>query len=116
MTWSDALFDNTPYIRNSDPCLIGDRSGNYYATLLNYDDIGDSSLIVVWKSTDGGESWHGPEPVNDDPKGPNIDQFHPWLVVNEDGVVVLIFYDQRTDPVDHYKFDAFFAASFDGRV
>jgi len=70
--------------------------------------------IAVWRSTDGGTTWLGPERANDDPLGPDYDQFHPWLVVNQEGVVLLIFYDQRTDPTNHYLFDAFFTASFDG--
>ncbi len=70
--------------------------------------------IATWKSTDKGNTWDGPELVNDDDVGMDIDQFHPWLIVNQDGVVMLIFYDQRMDPVNHYKFDAYFAASFDG--
>lgn len=70
--------------------------------------------VFVWKSTDKGITWLGPSVVNDDPVGQDVDQFHPWLVVNEDGVVLLVFYDQRNDPVNHYLFDAYFSASFDG--
>jgi hypothetical protein len=65
-------------------------------------------------STDNGITWSAPRIVNDDPPGMNIDQFHPWLAVNQQGVLVLVFYDQRTDPIGHTKFDCFFSASFDG--
>ncbi|MBI5266828.1 MAG: thrombospondin type 3 repeat-containing protein [candidate division Zixibacteria bacterium] len=36
------------------------------------------------------------------------------MICNEDGVLVAIWYDQRTDPVNHTKFDVFAAYSFDG--
>jgi len=69
--------------------------------------------VTVRKSTDNGLTWTDRQAVNDDPSDQNIDQFHPWLVVNEDGVVLLIFYDQRVGPILR-EFDAFFSASFDG--
>lgn len=70
--------------------------------------------ITVRKSTDHGVTWSEPNIVNDDAPGHNIDQFHPWLSINEDGTLVLVFYDQRNDPVNHYMFDCYFSASFDG--
>lgn len=99
---SGGTYDNNIYIAQT----------QYGA--LYFDETQTDLDIAVWRSTDGGATWLGPERANDDPIGPDIDQFHPWLVVNEDGVVLLIFYDQRTDPVSHYQFDAFFTASFDG--
>jgi hypothetical protein len=50
--------------------------------------------------------------VNDDPLG-YVDQFHNWMVCNEEGILVSIWYDQRTDP-NHLKFDVFAAYSYDG--
>ena len=44
---------------------------------------------------------------------PLVDNFHPWLVVNEEGVIIVVFYDQRLDP-GHNLFDLFAAYSFDG--
>jgi hypothetical protein len=69
--------------------------------------------VTVRVSTDKGITWSDRLVVNDDEPGMNVDQFHPWLFVNEDGVVLVIFYDQRNDPA-HWKFDSYFAASFDG--
>jgi hypothetical protein len=98
---SGGPYNNTMYFAQTQ------YGGFYFEESIDLD-------VVVWKSTDKGNTWDGPVMVNDDPMGMDIDQFHPWLVVNQDGVVLLIFYDQRTDPINHYKFDAFFAASFDG--
>ncbi len=93
----DGPYDNTIYVSQ---CQFAD-------------DAGGETDVTVRKSTDNGVTWTDRVVVNDDPPGQNIDQFHPWLVVNEDGVVLLIFYDQRNDPA-HRKFDAYFSASFDG--
>ncbi|MGB5107522.1 MAG: dockerin type I domain-containing protein [Candidatus Zixiibacteriota bacterium] len=74
----------------------------------------DRTNVIVRKSTDKGVTWSAPQVVNDDDPTAQIDQFHSWLYVNEDGVVLLIFYDQRDDPVGHTLFNAYFSASFDG--
>ena len=95
---TDGPYDGTIYISY----LNGKPDGPYYHADIN--------LI---KSTDGGNTWSTPMRVNDDPLGFDVDQFHPWLTVNQDGVVVIIFYDQRMDPA-HYLFDVFAAYSFDG--
>jgi hypothetical protein len=93
----------------------GPYDGTIYITQTQYaDGLGGETDIWVKESTDNGITWSPPVVVNDDLPGQNIDQFHPWLIVNEDGVVVMIFYDQRQDPVGHFLFDCYFAASFDG--
>jgi hypothetical protein len=93
----------------------GSHSGNIYVSTTNgnQDEGCYHSDVIVIKSTDGGDSWFPPIRVNDDPLGEDVDQFHPWLVTNEDGVIAVIFYDQRTHS-EHYRFDAFAAYSFDG--
>jgi hypothetical protein len=93
----------------------GPYDGTLYIAQTQFvDEISPETDVLVRKSTDNGVTWSSPAVVNDDPPGRNIDQFHPWLYVNEDGVVTLVFYDQRQDPVNHYLFDCYFAASFDG--
>ncbi len=93
----------------------GPYDGNIYISTVNgFDDgVYYHADIVMIKSTDGGASWMLPLRVNDDPLGVDTDQFHPWLIVNEEGVIAMIFYDQRIDP-NHYEFDVFAAYSFDG--
>ncbi|MCK5124722.1 MAG: hypothetical protein KAR42_00555 [candidate division Zixibacteria bacterium] len=93
----------------------GPHDGNIYISTVNGNssDIHYHADVVMLKSTDGGETWLDPVRINDDPLGKDMDQFHPWLVVNEDGVIATIFYDQRLDP-NHYNFDVFGAYSFDG--
>ncbi|MEZ5357822.1 MAG: dockerin type I domain-containing protein [Candidatus Zixiibacteriota bacterium] len=93
----------------------GPYDGNIYISTTNalYEDPLYHADVVMIRSTDGGATWETARRVNDDPLGVDVDQFHPWLIVNEDGVVVIIFYDQRLDP-NHYNFDVFGAYSFDG--
>jgi hypothetical protein len=93
----------------------GSYDGNLYISTLVFNLGGPyhDADIVLLKSTDGGVNWLDPVRVNDDPPGFDVDQFHPWLIVNEDGVIIIVFYDQRMDP-NHYMFDVFAAYSFDG--
>jgi hypothetical protein len=92
----------------------GPHAGNLY---LQYrDTVGPpfyESDILCRRSLDMGNTWSNPVRVNDDPIGPDVDQFHNWLVCNNEGVLVSIWYDQRTDPA-HQNFDVFAAYSFDG--
>ena len=93
----------------------GPHAGNLY---LQYRDINRDSPffdsdIIFMRSLDTGATWSEPIRVNDDILGPDVDQFHNWLVTNEEGILVSIWYDQRTDP-GHFKFDVFAAYSFDG--
>ncbi|UCD18085.1 MAG: exo-alpha-sialidase, partial [Candidatus Zixiibacteriota bacterium] len=97
----------------------GPYDGNLYISYCDFDmtntDYFDTNIEFV-RSTDGGATWSAPIYVNDDPTGPGakFDQFHPWLFCNQEGTLVIIFYDQRMDPENHFLFDAFAAYSFDG--
>ncbi len=94
----------------------GPFDGNLYISYTNVDDYWWSYNIEFIRSTDGGAAWSEPIYINDDYTGDGavFDQFHPWLFCNEEGTLIAIWYDQRTDPINHYKFDAFVAYSFDG--
>ncbi len=96
----------------------GPFNGNLYIAYANMDtsntEHSDWNIEFI-KSTDGGVNWSEPYYINDDITGLGAihDQFHPWLYCNQDGLLVIIFYDQRLDP-NHYNFDLFAAYSFDG--
>ncbi len=97
----------------------GPFNGNLYMVYANQDTANTAFYdynVEFTRSVDGGVTWSDPIFVNDDYTGPGAmyDQFHPWLFINEDGLLVSIFYDQRTDPINHYKFDVFASYSFDG--
>lgn len=97
----------------------GAYNGNIYIAYTNDDGenyIEDFNVNFI-RSLDGGVNWSEPILINDDDNvgsNPPYDQFHPWLYCNQNGILVTIFYDQRTDPANHYKFDVFAAYSFDG--
>jgi len=97
----------------------GPFNGYIYMTNATLDLTNESDPdknIEFIRSTDGCLSWSEPYYVNDDPTGSGAlyDQFHQWIVCNEEGTLIIIWYDQRTDPTNHYLFDVFAAYSFDG--
>jgi len=98
----------------------GPFDGNLYISYANMDYYNNPIYydynIEFIRSSDGGASWSEPIFINDDyvGYGAMYDQFHPWLFCNEEGILIAIWYDQRTDPINHYKFDVFAAYSFDG--
>jgi hypothetical protein len=58
-TWTDSLLSGGAFYRYSDPCISGDRLGNFYPLTMNYTGYGFSDYSV-WKTTDNGTSWSGP--------------------------------------------------------
>jgi len=94
----------------------GPYRGNIYFTVPDgvYDGPYYHSDILFMKSNDGGDTWTEPIRVNDDPLGEEVFQFHQWITVNQKGAIIILFYDQRNDPPNYRKFDAYIAFSFDG--
>ncbi len=97
----------------------GQFDGNLYVSYPNIDTSNfafDDYNINLTKSEDGGVTWSEPIFVNDDMTGYGAlyDQWHPWLFCNEEGTLIIIFYDQRIDTLGHTKYDIFAAYSFDG--
>jgi len=94
----------------------GPYRGNIYLAVPDgvEDTAGYHSDILFIKSTDGGDTWTAPLRINDDPEGLPIHQFHPWMVVNQEGVIIIFFYDQRNNPPEYRKFDSYITFSFDG--
>ncbi len=96
----------------------GPYDGNVYISYGNIHDFGYQDFDIQFVRTlNDGQTWSEPIIINDDYNhGPNppYDQFHPWLYCNDEGVLVIIFYDQRIDSLNHFEFDVFAAYSFDG--
>lgn len=91
----------------------GPFDGNLYISFTNRgpeDSYGDVDFI---RSTDGGQTWSARRAINDD-GNPLVENFHPWLHVNQEGVIIVIFYDQRLNAPTYESFDLFAAYSFDG--
>ena len=66
--------------------------------------------IYISKSTDGGSVWTTPKIVNGEAKG---QQYYPTLTVNEDGVVIVGWYDRRNH-IGTNNTDFFVTYSHDG--
>jgi len=69
----------------------------------------------VWLvySDDQGETWSARQTICDEPQTYPIDQFHPWISVDEAGRVWTVFYDRRNDQ-ENLLMDTYFTVSTDG--
>ncbi len=94
----------------SDVSLISPYLGNVY--VAHMDRNGFDMDIFFKSSNDGGQTWSEPVRINDDPEFNGADQFHPWITVDEGGVIHAIFYDRRLDD-DNWLFDLFYTRSED---
>ena len=93
----------------------GPFDGNIYISFTNVGlEDGYRSDVDFVRSTDNGVTWSPRIQINDAVDADLMDAFHPWLIVNEEGVIVVIFYDQRYNPPGYYLFDCIAAYSFDG--
>jgi hypothetical protein len=94
----------------SDMFATSPNYGNIYIAYM--DDSGPDMDIFFIRSDDGGASWSDPTRINDDDYLNGSDQFHPWLSVDEQGVIHAIFYDRRLDP-NNLLFDVYYTRSTD---
>lgn len=94
----------------SDVSLTSPYLGNVYVAHM---DRNGSDMDIFFKSSnDGGQTWSEPVRINDDPEHNGADQFHPWITVDEGGVIHAIFYDRRLDD-NNWLFDLFYTRSED---
>lgn len=89
------IYDNTIYILFTDAAADGFQD------------------LYVTKSTDNGDTWSERLRINDDPLGNEIDQFHQWVAINEDGILTAVWYDRRDDP-NNLLLNLYMSHSFDG--
>lgn len=92
---------------------FGPRSGYVYC--LYADQAIGANGVDIWcrRSTDHAESWSDRVRVNDDPAGLDRDQFHPWVVCDEQGILTAMWYDRRDDP-GNYLWHIYMSRSTDG--
>jgi len=104
--WCDKNPDGeiSPIRMNDFPVMAIDKSGGSYhgSVYLVWGAKGmnnDRADILFGKSTNGGLSWSQPSRVNND--NTITDQWFPWITVGQDGVISIIFYDSRNDPINN---------------
>jgi hypothetical protein len=69
--------------------------------------------IIMFKSTDGGDSYSDPVRVNQDDPQSAADQFQPWMAITPSGQVDVSYFDRRNDPNNFY-IDTYLSRSNDG--
>ncbi len=112
------FYINPDLLVISYPSIAADASpespyrGNLYVV---YTDSTSSNGADIFfrRSTDRGETWSSPIRLNDDSINVITDQFHPWIDVDQNGVLTVIFYDRRNDP-NNLLMDLYITQSFDG--
>ncbi|WP_163560854.1 hypothetical protein [Halomonas sp. NO4] len=113
--------DSNAFRVNSFPAMdvcndpASDHFGNIYIVFAD-NRFGDGDVFLKW-SEDGGETWPGATQttrVNNDAIGNGIDQFFPWIDVDEGCKINVAFYDRRDDAPEHLRFHLYLAHSTDG--
>jgi len=79
-----------------------------------YSDGGYDWDIWAIKSTDNGVSWSDKIRVNDDTQYNGADQFHPWISIDNDGVIHVCFFDRRDDADNNLLYNLYYTRSYDG--
>ncbi len=90
----------------------GPYHGTTYILYSGFASDGSTDLSLL-RSTDKGASWLPAVRIHDDPLNNGIDQFHPWISINDDGILTATWYDRRLDP-SNFLFDLYMSHSFDG--
>lgn len=85
---------------------------NMYIAYMDFS--GTDMDIFFIRSTNNGLDWSNRIRINDDDDGNGADQFHPWLSIDDMGVIHAVFYDRRLDVPDNLLFDLFYTHSEDG--
>ena len=89
----------------------GPFSGNLYIAYMS-SGLYETKDIFLVRSTDGGDTWSSPITISGEDT-PYNDQFHPWLVVDNLGIIHVVFYDQRNGLEEDLQ-DLYYTKSEDG--
>lgn len=89
----------------------GPRNGYVYVTWCDGRN-GDADVFLA-RSTDNGTTWSSPIRVNNDPQSNGKCQAWPWIAVNGQGLISIVFYDTRNTPSNNI-IEAWLARSSDG--
>lgn len=90
-------------------------SGRLYIAFMDRRDGNEDFDIWVTSSDNMGVTWTTPIRINDDTPGNGLDQFHPWLTVDNTGVVTVVWLDRRHDSQNR-TYHCYISQSTDGGV
>jgi hypothetical protein len=92
-------------------------SGNLYSVWTangREQTLNNGSDIYFTRSTDGGLNWSDPIIINDNISGVKNEQYYPAITVNENGVLIISWYDRRMDVQNNLNTQIYMVYSFDG--
>ena len=89
----------------------GPRNGYVYVTWCDGRN-GDADVFLA-RSTNRGSTWSSPIRVNNDAMSNGKVQAWPWIAVNDQGLIAIVFYDTRNTPNNNI-IEAWLARSSDG--
>ncbi len=127
-TWTaeDDLFPTSFTSANIEPALLvfsymvmavdnttGPNRGRIYALYTNDNATHDHTEVFFTRSDNHGDTWTTPVLIDDENRAYPVDQFHPWISVDEAGRVWCAWYDRRNDP-NNLLMDVYFTVSEDG--
>jgi hypothetical protein len=96
---------------NCDVSPLSPYMGNLYLAFMD-ENVTDMDIFFM-KSEDSGNTWSERLRLNDDPEHNGADQFHPWITVDDVGVIHAVFYDRRLDAEHNWLFDVYYTRSED---
>ncbi len=91
----------------------GPYRGRLYALFTNASADNNDTDVFFTYSSNQGTTWSTPVLIDDENMAYDVDQFHPWITVDEVGRVWCAWYDRRNDP-NNVLMDVYFTVSEDG--
>jgi hypothetical protein len=107
---------NIPNSAQTFPSIAADISGgprNGYLYVVFSDSRNGDPDVFLCRSTNNGNNWSAPVRINNDPVGNGKLQYWPWISVNDNGNIAIVWLDTR-NTTDISIFEAYLARSNDG--
>lgn len=127
-TWSDEqiVFETRFANAEIDPALLifsymamavdnsnGPHRGRIHALYTNAVPNLSHTEVYYTSSDDSDTTWRAPILIDDENQPHAVDQFHPWITVDEEGRVWCAWYDRRNS-AQNILMDVYFTVSEDG--
>lgn len=91
----------------------GPHRGRIYALYTDTDQTFNQTDVFFTYSDNQGTGWSNPVLIDDETRPYLVDQFHPWITVDDDGRVWCAWYDRRNDQ-NNLLMDVYFNVSENG--